>query len=384
MQNKRILFINFGGIGDEILFLPSILSAKKQFPDSYITLALEERSKGITSLTNVIDETICVSLNKKPSPLVGGVNESPNQDYRPSPLVGGGVNVTSNQSHRPSPLVGEGGTKCRMRGTIKNYFELFKLLVKIWLGKYDLVVSSGSNKFISIFLFLTFIKERYGYNTGKLSEILLTKAIPLNKNQYAVNMYHDLVTPITDIKTPLPEINISNRYTNPDTVLIHPGVSKMSVEKGMIKTIRPKEWAEVIERLYASGKVKIQLIGGPDDKECIETIQKLVSPEKFENLYGKTKNLKELAELISFSEKFLCSDSAPLHIAVALGVKTYVIFGSTDDKKLIPKSGRVIPIKANCNCPLQPCLWEKRQTTCEELTCLKIPPEKVVDIVLSK
>ena len=31
---KKILFINFGGIGDEILFLPVIQGLKKSFPDS--------------------------------------------------------------------------------------------------------------------------------------------------------------------------------------------------------------------------------------------------------------------------------------------------------------------------------------------------------------
>ena len=331
MQTKRILFINFGGIGDEILFLPSILSVKKQFPDSHITLALEERSKGIINLTDAIDETIHANIKGK-----------------------------------------------------NKYFQLIKLLFKIRQGKFDIVISSGSNKFISIFLFLTLIKKRFGYNTGFLSKIMLTKAIDLNKNQYAVNMYHDLVTPITDIKTFLPEINVPVRYTMENTVLIHPGVSKLSVEKGMIKTISAHQWAQVIDKLYDSGKVKILLIGGPDDKECLETIQKEVSPEKYENLFGKTKNLKELAELISTTDKFLCSDSAPLHIAVALGVKTYVIFGSTDDKKLIPHSDKVVPIKADCDCELQPCLWEKRQTTCEELNCLKIPPEKIAEIVLNK
>ena len=44
------------------------------------------------------------------------------------------------------------------------------------------------------------------------------------------------------------------------------------------------------------------MIGGPDDKECIDTITKLVPAEKFENLYGTTKNLKDLAELISSKE----------------------------------------------------------------------------------
>ena len=65
MQNKKFLFINFGGLGDEILFLPTIQSIKKEFPNSHITLALEERSKGITTLTNVIDETIFANIKHK-------------------------------------------------------------------------------------------------------------------------------------------------------------------------------------------------------------------------------------------------------------------------------------------------------------------------------
>lgn len=328
MQTKRILFINFGGLGDEILFLPTILSVKEQFPNSEITLALEERSRGIVSLTNVIDKTLYANI--------------------------------------------------KGRG---KYLELLKLLLKIWQGKYDMVISSGSNKFISIFLFMTFIKEKYGYNTGKLSQFLLTKAVDLNKNQYAVDMYHDLAKYITNIRTELPVLSIQKKPIIENTVLIHPGVSKISVQKGMIKTIQPEQWAEVIEKLADAGK-RVLLAGGPDDKECIETIQKLVSPDKYENLFGQTKNLSELAELISSAEKFVCSDSAPLHIAVAMGTKTYVIFGSTDDKKLIPQNDKVTAIKADCNCPLQPCLWERRQTTCDKLDCLKIPTEKIVSTIL--
>ncbi len=328
MQTKRILFINFGGLGDEILFLPTILSVKEQFPDSEITLALEERSRGIVSLTNIIDKTLYANIKGK-----------------------------------------------------SKYFELLKLLFKIWQGKYDIVISSGSNKFISIFLFMTFIKEKYGYNTGKLSQILLTKAVDLNKNQYAADMYHDLAKYITNIRTELPVLSIQKKPIIKNTVLIHPGVSKISVQKGMIKTIQPEQWAEVVEKLADSGK-RVLLAGGPDDKECIERIQKLVPPEKYENLFGQTKNLAELAELISSAEIFLCSDSAPLHIAVAMGTKTFVIFGSTDDKKLIPQNENVVAIKADCNCPLQPCLWERRQTTCEDLSCLKIPTEKIIQQII--
>ena len=321
----RILAINFGGIGDEIFFLPALISLKKEFPDSKITLALEPRSKSVKDLTDTIDDLFLVDIKGK-----------------------------------------------------NKYFELLKLVFQAWGGHFDIVISSGGNKLISILLFLMGIKKRYGYDTGKLSRILLTKAIPLNKNQYACAMYHDLVSPVTDFKTYLPEINVEQQEKIPNSVLIHPGVSKMSVQKGMTKTISSDIWAEVIKKLIEQGKHVI-LAGGPDDEEVIKNIYTNVSG--FDDYYGKTKNLKDLAVLIGKAEKFICSDSAPLHVAVAMKTKTYAIFGPTDDKKLIPQSDLVIPIKANDNCPIKPCLWEHRQTTCETLDCLKISAEDIVKVV---
>lgn len=322
----KILLINFGGIGDEILFLPTVLSLKKEFPKSHITLALEPRSRGIADLTDKIDDLILVDLKR--------------------------------------------GNK---------YVELMKLVLQAWGGRYDIVVSSGANKLIPVLLFMMGIKKRYGYDSGALSQKLLTKAVPLNKNQYAAAMYHDLITPLTSYRTELPQIDVERVEKIENSVLIHPGVSKISVEKNMIKTITPEVWAQVVRGLATAGK-KVRLVGGPDDKECIEKIVELCAGVEFENLYGTTKNLKELAQLISSAEKFVCSDSAPLHVAVALGVKTYAIFGPTDDKKLIPPS--VVALKADDKCPLKPCLWERRQTSCESLDCLKISAESIINTVL--
>lgn len=324
---NKILAINFGGIGDEIFFLPALISLKKEFPEAKITLALEPRSKSVKDLTDVVDDLFLIDVKGK-----------------------------------------------------NKYFELLKLVFKARAGGFDMVVSSGGNKLISLLLWMTGIKTRYGYDTGALSEKLLTKAVPLNKNQYACDMYHDLVTPITDYKTFLPEINVDPQEKIKNSVLIHPGVSKMSVNKGMIKTIPAKTWAEVIDILIDKGK-QVILAGGPDDAECIETIRSSVKNKNFEDYYGRTKSLKDLAELIAKAEKFICSDSAPLHVAVALKTRTYAIFGPTDDKKLIPQSELVTAIKANDNCPIKPCLWEHRQTTCESLDCLKISAEYIAHIV---
>lgn len=330
---KKILVINFGGIGDEILFLPTLISLKKEFPNAKLTLALEPRSKGIKDLTDIIDDVFLIDVKSK-----------------------------------------------------NKYVELLKLIFMARKGHFDLAVTAGGNKFMSIILFSTGIKKRYGYNTGKLSELLLTNAALLNKNQYACDMYHDLITAITDIKTNLPEIKINSIEKEKNTILIHPGVSKLSVNMGMIKTIPAEKWANVIDLLIENGK-KVILAGGPDDKECIETIRNTLKNKENHNFidyYGKTKSLMDLAKLITSAEKFVCSDSAPLHIAVAVKTKTYVIFGPTDYKKLIPSSDLVIPLTTDDNCELYPCLWERRQTTCQKLACLDILPSNIVETVLSK
>ena len=328
---KNILAVNFGGIGDEILFLPTLISLKKEFPDAKITLALEPRSKGIKDLTDIIDELFLIDVKSK-----------------------------------------------------HKYKDLLKLIFLARKGHFDLAVTAGGNKFMSIILFLTGIKKRYGYDTGKLSEILLTQAVKLNKKQYACDMYHDLISPVTNIKTNLPEIKLEQTTREANSILIHPGVSKLSVEKGMIKTIPAQKWAQIIDSMLEKGK-KVILAGGPDDKDCIETIRatmKNASSENFVDCYGKTKNLMDLAKLIASCEKFVCSDSAPLHIAVALKTKTYVVFGPTDYKKLIPNSDLVVPILSNDNCKLKPCLWERRQTTCETLDCLNINIDSIVNTII--
>ena len=85
--------------------------------------------------------------------------------------------------------------------------------------------------------------------------------------------------PYTSSETELPEISIQKKPTEENTVLIHPGVSRLSVQKGMIKTIPAKVWAQVVEKLADSGK-KVILAGGKDDRETIETIAQGTLVEK--------------------------------------------------------------------------------------------------------
>ena len=328
MSYKNILLINFGGIGDEILFLPVIQNLRKTYPDSKITLCLEGRSSSFLKLTNDIDNSFFIDIKTK-----------------------------------------------------NKYIEMLKLYFKALTGRYNLVISSGANKLIPLMLFFTGIKTRVGYASSKLSNRLLTHPVELNQNQYAANMYFDLVKPITNGDFQLPKIKIQDTEKVKDSVLIHPGVSKISIQKNIIKIFEPKIWAELIKKLLKKGK-KVYLAGGPDDEDCIEKIRNELSNSDLTNfidMYGKTKNIYDLAILIKKSEVLICSDSAPMHIGVATATKTIAIFGPTDNKKLLPKSDRFIAITNDADC--RPCLWDKRQTTCSELKCLNINLDDIVNLV---
>ncbi|MCR5260405.1 MAG: glycosyltransferase family 9 protein [Candidatus Gastranaerophilales bacterium] len=321
-DTRKALFINFGGIGDEVLFLPTLQSFKKKFPEAEITLALEPSSKSIKDLSPLIDSLLPLNIKSK-----------------------------------------------------NKYFELLKLVSEARKGHFDLVISSGGNKFISILLFLTGIKTRIGFDTGALSQKLLTHAVPLIKNRYAAEMYHELVKPLTQDEAGLPIIETEKQEIEANTVVIHPGVSKMSVSKNMVKTYSPEKWTELINKLIEKGK-KIYLAGGPDDKEYIDAIsENFTENSNFINYYGKTKNIMDLAKLIASKEVLICCDSAPMHIGIAVGAKVLAIFGPTDEKKLIPNSEKIIAIKNN-SCTCRPCLWDKRSTTCDTLECLNIDTDE--------
>ncbi len=322
---KNILLINFGGIGDEILFSPVINALKDTYPNAKITLCLEERSKAFLDLTNNLNSYFFINIKTK-----------------------------------------------------NKYIEMLKLYFKALTGRYDLVISSGANPLISFLLYLTGIKTKIGYETSNLSKKLLTHAIELNKQQYAAKMYFDLVRPVSDNDFKNPCINHDNYEKIANSVLIHPGVSKISIAKNITKTFNARQWAEIIEIILNAGK-NVYLAGGPDDKNCIEEIRKILKEKcitNYTDMFGKTKNIKDLTNLITKSGILICSDSAPMHIGIATNTKTIAVFGPTDESVLIPNSPNFIALKNQTEC--RPCLWAKRQETCKELKCLKIDLKEIL------
>lgn len=349
----KVLAINFGGIGDEVLFLPTLERIKELAPDCELTLLVEPRSKSVMEVTNLIDKIITFDIKKKPL----------------------------------------------------TPFDLIALTMLLRKGGYDMVISSGSSPMVAMLLFLSGIKLRVGYDAGSPVKSLLTHPVKLLRDQYAADMYHDLTkgmanylrrkanpnASIRDIDDTyqVPKITLKpdslaamkafleeglkategatqNAVTTDDTkqndtkptvasqidtrpvktVLIHPGTSQMAVSKGIIKHWSSENWLAFI-RLLQNQKdqpfqTRVILCGGPDDKEVVAGLEKLLKENTsagaapYISAVGKTKGLADLAALTSICDVLVCVDSAPMHIGVGLNKNLVALFGPTDPKLLIP------------------------------------------------
>lgn len=111
-----------------------------------------------------------------------------------------------------------------------------------------------------------------------------------------------------------------NEYTN--LFAIAPGASK-ETKKWTIEG-----FGKLAKKLYEYYKIKTALLGGKEDFERSEKINK-ISGNVCINLCGKL-SLKESGALLSKTKLLITNDSGPFHIGRGVGCKTYVIFGPTN------------------------------------------------------
>jgi heptosyltransferase-3 len=89
--------------------------------------------------------------------------------------------------------------------------------------------------------------------------------------------------------------------------------------------------ARVIDELERSGKARVVLTSGGEEKELKKVEQILAHCQTRPiNLAGKT-TLKQLAALSDRSRLFIGVDTAPMHIAAAVGTPVLALFGPSGE-----------------------------------------------------
>lgn len=299
----RILALVPGGIGDQILFFPTLDDLKQSYPDAKIDVMVEPRAKGAYRVCKSVKEVLTY-------------------DFK-------GRNAAADWGN--------------LLGVIRD-------------REYEAVISLGQRLSVGVLLWLTGIPKRVGYS-GSSGARFLTDPVPLKTDQYAAQMYHDLVQGF-GIKNPCPAVAINvpkqdiqwaeseqQRLGIKETgyILIHGGSSQLAVSKGIDKIYPAEKWKLIVEDCQQrQPNLPVVVVRGPEDTGFVAQLTKLCPSVKVTS----PDDIGKLAATIAAANLMICTDSAPMHLAVAVQTYTIALFGPTDPEKLLPKSDRFLGIKS--------------------------------------
>ena len=181
--------------------------------------------------------------------------------------------------------------------------------------------------------------------------------MPLKTSQYAAQMYHDLLKGL-GINSPCPELTINVPKSDIDWaeseqkrlgikesgyILIHGGSSKLAQAKGIDKIYPAQSWKQIIQNFQQrQPDLTVVVLQGPEDEQLV---QELLRSSPAAKVTSPT-DIGKLAAMIASANLMLCTDSAPMHLAVAVQTYTIALFGPTEPKKLLPASDRFLAIKS--------------------------------------
>jgi lipopolysaccharide heptosyltransferase II len=205
------------------------------------------------------------------------------------------------------------------------------------------------------------------------SRFFYTHRIKGGKDIHAVDRYLKIAAflgcDITEVCFPLPlyaDSSLVTRYLLPTNnyAVIAPGARW-----------KTKRWPpEKFGKLASLLPFHVVVVGSKGDESIADEVVAL-SKGKAMSLAGKT-TLKELIEIIRGAQFFVSNDSGPLHIAAALNIPVFAIFGPTDPVRTGPYGKGHTIIREEIPCI--PCF----RRTCHDLKCMEgVSVEKVFQAI---
>ncbi|MBG1266208.1 glycosyltransferase family 9 protein [Nostoc sp. WHI] len=298
----RVIALVPGGIGDQILFFPTLDDLKRYYPNAQIDVVVEPRSKAAYRVSKSVHEVLAFDFQDRNSLADWG----------------------------------------NLVGTIRD-------------REYDVAIAVKQSWFVGLLLWLTGIPIRISYQ-GKGS-VFLTHAVPFKPSQYAAELYHDLLQPLS-IKTPVPELAVN--VPKPDIewaqkeqkrlgvhetgyILIDGGSGQLSQAKELDKIYPVQNWQQIIQDFqYKQPDLPVVVIKGSGDEQFVRSLLesspdiKVTAPD----------DIGKLTAIIAGANLMLSTDSAALQLSVAVQTYTISLLGPTDPAKLLPKNDKFLAIKS--------------------------------------
>jgi lipopolysaccharide heptosyltransferase I len=240
--------------------------------------------------------------------------------------------------------------------------------------RYDIVVDLQGLLRSGIIALSTGSSLRVGFQEAREgSRLFYTHRIKGGKDVHAVDRYLKIAAflgcSVDDVCFPLPlyaRSSLINSYSllSNNYAVIAPGA------RWKTKRWPPEKFGELASLLPFNAVV----VGSKGDLDYSNKVV-VLSKGKALSLTGKT-SLKELIEVIRGARFFVSNDSGPMHIAAALGIPVFAIFGPTNPVRTGPYGRGHTVIRGDVSCA--PCY----RRTCDNLRCMeKLPVEKVLEAI---
>ncbi len=280
-MRKRVLVIQTAFLGDAILTLPLIQVIQKKIKNTIIDVVAIEATKEIFESSPFVNETIVLKKKKQEKSLV----------------------------------------------------KTIQFAYKLKRKKYDIIYSPHRSFRTSLIVFLSGVKETYGFNNASFSFVYkYQRKYNPNIHEVARNISlfdEDLINKKWNV---LPECRITEREEIKVSKLLSslPNINKtIAIAPGSVwetKKYPTNYYIEIINYLILKS-YNVILLGGINDAQLCQVIEKEVK-DNILNLTGKL-SITESIAIISKSDLIICNDSAPTHMAMCADAKVLTIYCST-------------------------------------------------------
>ncbi len=306
----RILVRGTNWIGDAVMTIPAVRKLRLLFPNAKLTLQTREWAKGILDQADLFDEII----------------------------------------------------------TPDSFFDQVAVLRK---RRFDLAIIFPNSFSSALAVRMGGVKRSFGYATERRS-LLLTDPIPMpdwKDTRHEVYYYLELISAVersyfgrvTEPDNLQPELAVPDgsreqarellRQYGVDskrkTVALAPGSTNSRAKRWI-----PERFAQLNDRLQAELNCNVVLLGSKDDKDISQSVAELSERPPFD-LTGET-DIQNATAILSEIDLLISNDMGLAHLAPAVGTKTLVIFGPTNQVTTRPFSENASIISANVECA--PCM----------------------------
>ncbi|MBU4346014.1 MAG: lipopolysaccharide heptosyltransferase II [Candidatus Omnitrophica bacterium] len=334
LENFKILIIKFSSLGDIILSTPAIKAIRDKFPPNYkISFLTSQECKEALLTCPYIDELL--------------VSDFKNKD----------------------------------KG-IKGLMQWGRILRE---KNFDMVVDLQNNRKSHILCALSLALTRYGYGNNKLG-LLLNHRVKDEKPAIGPVTHQFRILQMLGINLENPNLELwptpedenyieqflSSEWISSTQRLV--GINISASPKWTTKNWPLRQLTKLCQEL-SHRDIRFVITGTGRDLNSASALMNMLRSTKFINACGKT-TVNQLACLIKRCSVYISPDSAPLHIACAVGTPFIALFGPTDPRRHLPPAKDCIVIKKDLAC--SPCYKSKCKTrTCMEL----ISSEEVLEAV---